>query len=124
VIDSVKLNIAKCAYDSIFLRLNIYSVDDGRMENILSRPIYLNLDRKSAKDSPVINLSVYDLQVNNDFFISVELVKQLGERGLSFYASMDSELYPALYRETSQGEWKYIFHKTKTAGISILTYAH
>jgi len=123
-IDSIQLNISKCNYDSLFLRLNVYKVNGNRMDNILTEPIYLNLTKKEAKRGPVIDLSKYAIFVDDDFLISVELVKYLGEKGFYFYARSPSEQYPVLYRGASQGDWKYVYRNLKTAGISILAYIH
>ena len=123
-LDSIQLNFVKCNYEKIFLRLNVYRVIDRKEENVLHEPIYISLSKSEILARPIIDLSMYNILINSDFIVSVEIVKDLGEKGLYFYASMQSETYPALFRETSQSSWRFLTHKSKPAGISILAFVH
>lgn len=121
-VDSVQLYFAKCSYDSIFLRLNIYKVEKGLMINILKVPIYLNFSKRIALRNPIIDLTKYSIVMDGDFFISVEYVRDLGGRNVWFYATMNSDNNPAMYRETSQAKWKFIYHNSTKSGICILAF--
>jgi hypothetical protein len=123
-IDSVQLNFATCNYDSIFLRLNVYNIDGERIENILPKNVFVNLTKKEALANPIIDLSSYDLLVGEKYLVSIEMVKDLGELGLKFYAVLKVDKFPALYRGTSQDKWQRVYHKSKPVGISIITYSH
>jgi hypothetical protein len=123
-LDSVQLNFVTCNYDSIFLRLNVYTIDDKRVENILPQNVYINLTKRQALAKPIINLSSYDLLVGNKYLVSIEIVKDLGELGLKFYAILNVDKFPTLYRGTSQDKWDMVYHKSKPVGISIITYSH
>jgi CarboxypepD_reg-like domain len=123
-LDSVQLNFVNCHYDSIFLRLNVYSIDGERVENILPQNVFINLTKKKALENPMINLTPYNLLVGNKYLVSIEIVKDLGELGLKFYAALKADRFPTLYRGTSQDKWETVYHKSKPVGISIMTYSH
>lgn len=114
-IQKVNINIAFCTYDSIFLRLNIYKVEkDDNFENILLEPIYISLPKSALNNTISIDLSSQYLYVEDDFIVSLEYVRELGEGELMFSASMISQA--TYFRETSQGKWNKI---PAPIGISI-----
>jgi hypothetical protein len=114
-IQKVNINISFCTYDSIFLRLNIYKVEkDDNFENILLEPIYISLPKSALNNTISIDLSSQYLYVEDDFIVSLEYVRELGEGELMFSASMISQA--TYFRETSQGKWNKI---PAPIGISI-----
>lgn len=123
-LDSVQLNFVTCNYDSIFLRLNVYSIDGERVENILPQNVFINLTKNKALANPMINLTPYNLLVGNKYLVSIEIVKDLGELGLKFYATLKVDRFLTLYRGTSQDKWETVYYKSKPVGISIMTYSH
>lgn len=123
-IDSVRLNFVKCNYDRIYLRLNVYKVTGDKIDNILKKPIYISLNRNEALKNPTFSMTEYGVVVDSDFLVSVELVKDLGEKGLYFYAKINDDTSPGIYRETSQSNWIYMKSKGKPVGISILAFVH
>ncbi len=123
-LDSVQLNFVTCNYDSIFLRLNVYSVDGERIENILPQNTFINLTKKEALKNPIINLTSHTLLVGKSYLVSIEIVKNLGELGLKFYATLKVDRFPTLCRGTSQDKWEKVYHKSQPVGISIITYLH
>jgi hypothetical protein len=112
IIEKVNINIALCTYDTILYRLNIYKVV-GRMnfENILQKPIYIKLSKDQINEKVIIDLESYNLEVNGDFLITIEHIKDLGPGELMFCGSLLDKTY---YRLTSQGNWYTI-----PMGISI-----
>jgi len=112
IIERVIINVARCCYDTLFYRVNIYRRDGKRMfENILEEPIYIELPKDMVAEEVVIDLERYNLVVQGDFLVSLEHVKDLGPGVLYFCASMGSRSY---YRKTSQGKWE-----SAPVGISI-----
>lgn len=109
-IDSFNFFITSCKYDTLFFRLNIYSLkDDMPYENLLSENIYFSTDIKKGKVS--IDLTKYNIVVNQDIIIAIEYVKELGEGGLNFSGSLiGNKIY---HRQTSFSEWK----KTSTVSL-------
>lgn len=112
-IEEVHVYIARCAYDSIFFRLNVYEMDGKDVgSNILTEPIYIDLSREEVEDKIVIDLKKYNIRVEDDFLVSLEQVSDLGEGGLFFASKI---FKPTYYRYTSQAPWS----KVGLAGISI-----
>lgn len=120
LLESIKLNFAKCEYEKVFLRLNIYQVTDVNYETpLLKKPVYLELDQEAMLRQPVVDVSDHHIVIDSDFIVSIEIVKDLGEKGLYFYASIGAKVIPTVYRVTSQSHWGYVTKKTKAVGISI-----
>lgn len=109
-IDSFNFFITSCKYDSLFFRLNIYSIkDDMPYENLLSENIYFSTNIKKGKVN--IDLTKYHIMVNEDVIITIEYVKELGKGGLNFSGGLfGNKLY---HRQTSFSEWK------KTGTVSL-----
>ena len=106
VVDKVFVNILKCTYDTAFYRLNIYEYDKKAKlpgENLLPKAVYINFSKEEIKEKIEIDISHLNVIVQDDFVISLELVKDLGEGEVAFSANfMKSK---GLARETSQGAW-------------------
>ncbi|MCC9166135.1 carboxypeptidase-like regulatory domain-containing protein [Pontibacter harenae] len=98
-------------YDTLFFRLNIYTLTDGLPdENIQHEPIYLKFTGKKGKAS--VDLKPYNLMVNEDFVVSLEYVKEL--RKIDMTRKEQSGLYfgakkvfggTVYTRSSSQGKW-------------------
>ncbi len=100
------LNIGICKYDSIFFRVNVYSITkDKEYVNILKEPIYLSASQKETETTIEMDISTYNIYVQSDFLLTIEYVKNLGDDGLFFCGSMTKSCY---YRETSHGAWKKV----------------
>ena len=114
--------VAHNSYDTLFFRVNIYDAPNGKpTHNLLSQNVFVEkVGFKSGWIS--IDLSPYTIEVQNDFVVSLEWVKDLdtnvpkdistreaqrkmrrGE-GLSF--SVTPFGAPLLYRKASQGNWE------------------
>ena len=92
--------------DSLMIRLNIYEVKDGKPgESLLNENIFIsNKDITGRLLS--IDLSKYNIYVEDDFFIGFECVDYFGKNELGFCASF---IGPRLHeKETSQGDWNKI----------------
>jgi hypothetical protein len=106
-IKRVDVNIARCDYDTIFYRLNIYEVrGKNEFENILREPIYVNVLKKDIKKNTLqIDLASRNIVVDGNFLVTLEHIKDVGEgNSLSvlFPVSLKQKTY---YRKTSQGDW-------------------
>ncbi|WP_439880681.1 carboxypeptidase-like regulatory domain-containing protein [Pontibacter sp. MBLB2868] len=98
-------------YDTLFFRLNIYTLDNGLpKDNILHAPVYLKFTGKKGKAS--INLQPYNIMVNEDFVVSLEYVKRL--RKVDLTRKEQSGLYfgakkafggTVFTRSASQADW-------------------
>jgi len=104
ILKQVNINISTCSYDSIFYRLNVYSAQDNMtFKNILEEPIYLKMSKDTLGNPLKINLEPYNIIVNGDFMVSLELAKDLGEGELYLYTGTGKLTY---FRTTRQGSWQ------------------
>jgi hypothetical protein len=124
MLDSIQLNFAKCNYENVYLRMNVYKIKELKDEAVLQKPIYISLNKNQALNKPIVDLSNQNIIIKGDFIVSIEIVKDLGEKGLYFYADLNTQTSPSVYRVTSQGNWIYATHKHKPVGISILAFVH
>ena len=117
-IKSVKVTISSCEYDTIFYRLNIYEVKEKRnFENILTEPIYVIASKEDVLNGSLqVDLMEQNIVVNGNFLVTLEHIRDLGNGGIWFPASLKQKTY---YRKTSQGKWK-----TVPIGISISVIAN
>jgi len=92
-------------YDSLKFRLNFYDLKDGLPnKRITNQNIIITSKIKEGKLT--VDLSKYDIIVEDDFFVSLEWIENLGEKGL--YFSMGLLGSPVISRYTSQGDWKKV----------------
>ena len=104
-VEKVYLNIISCTYDTIFYRMNIYEYDKKTrkpIKNVLQQPIYLNYTKEEIAETIEVDLSHLNIYVEDDFVVTLELVKDLGEGDIYFSANFKSK---GLYRTTSQSSW-------------------
>jgi hypothetical protein len=124
-IDSVRLNFARCTYDSVFIRLNLYQIEEsGIKTNLMPKPFYVKFTRKEAKNGITMPLHQIPLMVREKFIVSIELVRTLGDKNLDLFADLNSDRYPTVYRLASQGDWKFLLHKAHHVGVSIIVFGH
>jgi len=98
-------SISENLSDSIMLRLNIYNVKNGLPDkNILQQNIFIKIHKD--EDHISVDLTPYHIMVDDNFFISVEWVKDSSGHGLKFSASFLSSAI--ISRETSQAKWEKI----------------
>ena len=105
VIENVSFNIAYNKYGNLLFRLNIYDMKDGKPnQSILKENIFVKTDIKNG--TVTVDLTTYQLIVNDDFFVSLEWIENLGENGLYFPVGLLNS--PSFSKKTSQGLWKKV----------------
>lgn len=89
-------------YNEMKFRINFYDLKNGLPNNTI---LHENIIAKSTlkKGKLTIDLSEYNIVVNGDFFVSIELIESLGEGGLHFLADYSGS--PVITRSASQGKW-------------------
>lgn len=104
------------SYDSVFYRLNVYEME-GRepVRSALNEPIYIQLTKTDLRTEISVDLTPYNIMVHDDFVITLEYVRELGEGRLSFGAGMANGW--TYYRRTSQGRW---YRSPIGIGMSVL----
>ena len=101
-VQSFWVSIAENTLESVMLRLNLYSVHEGfPHENMLTTPILIEVPNTPQVVS--VDLTPYEIYVEDSFFISLEWIEDIGIEGLWFSAGM---LGKSLFaRATSQDRW-------------------
>lgn len=109
-IDKFHASIVENKYGLLKFRLNFYSVKDKMPhENILTENIIVETQIKEGVLT--VDLSEYNIVVEDDFMVSLEWIENLGQDGLFFSMSFFGS--PVISRQTSQAYWK----KQKPVGI-------
>lgn len=112
IIQKVNINIARCTFDSLLYRVNVYSIKGKKqITSILKKAIYVNFDKSEITDQISFNLEEENIIVSGDFLVSLEHIKDLGEGEIAFSTDKKKKTY---VRKTSQGKWKIV-----DTGISI-----
>ena len=101
---NLNLNVAICTYDSVTYRLNIYqSVNQTEFKNILTKPIYISFSKDKINKVITFDLWKYEIIVEGDVLITVELYKDLGEGRLLFQTTFFTGF--TYHKKTSEGNW-------------------
>jgi hypothetical protein len=107
LLQEIILHVATCSHDTVFLRLNIHrSKHKKPYENLLKAPIYVQFTKEEAKEPIRIDMSPYNVKVQDDFLVSFEVVRELGPGALFLTAGLFKD--KAFYRATSQAEWRIL----------------
>lgn len=102
-IDTLCFNINNCKYDSIFFRVNIYTMKANKPDSsLLVKPLYVL--SKGEFYTLKVNVIPLNLEVNDDFFVSLEWLKDLGKGGLDFPAGFTNT--HSFFRDASHGIWE------------------
>lgn len=104
-LQSFRFEAGKFTFNKFPLRLNVYSLKNGKPdENILREPILLEITRAGEH---IIDLRKYKIIVNGDFLISLEYYRMAdGKEGkLVFCAVEQEDNGNGYFRLTSQGNW-------------------
>ncbi len=101
---NLKFNIIENYSDSLKIRVNVYDYERGIPgKNILAQNIFHTITKKKGKE--VIDLEPYDIKVDNDVVVSIELVEVYGS---AIYFALSASAYggQSFTRELSQDSWK------------------
>lgn len=104
LLETLCLDIQTCKYDTLFYRVNVYKqTEKGSFENVLNKPIYINLTRKQIRKRTEIDIKPYNITMDADFLVTIEHIRNLGKNGLYFRCRFPGRTW---VRKTSQGSWK------------------
>jgi hypothetical protein len=88
--------------DSLKFRVNLYEVVDGiPNKSISKKPIYFY--GKTIDGSIIMDISEMKIYVENDFFVSIELIENIGRKGLFFKSAFLRS--PSFYRGGTDENW-------------------
>jgi hypothetical protein len=103
LLETLYLDIATCKYDTVFYRINVYKkTGEAEFENILTKPIFINLTRNHLSRRTSIDLKPYNITIDEDFLVTIEHIRNLGHNGLFFRCRFPGKTWG---RKTSQGSW-------------------
>ena len=102
-LETFRFNISYNMGDTARFRVNIYDVKTGLPnKNILTDNVILSINGNTGKIE--IDLSKYNVVVNDDFFIALEWIEGKNNSGIVFSAGFANK--GTYYRKASQGRWK------------------
>jgi hypothetical protein len=108
------LSIAENNIQDVILRFNVYNEVDGFPgDNLLAEAVYISLPNGS--ETIIVDLSPYDIYVEDNFFISIEWIEDLGIENLWFSAGVFGKSVYA--RSTSQSKW--VRQKALSIGMGV-----
>lgn len=110
LLGEIRFHIVKTTLDSLVLRVNVYDVVNGMpCNNLLKEPIIIRPTNVAGDVS--IDLSEYNIVLEDDFVICLENFKKLGNNisGIKISAGMFNDL--SYQRLGSQGKWNKIRFK-------------
>ena len=101
--------------DSLFFRINIYQFDDGKIgENLLKENILIM--QKQEKGTITIDLSNYNLVLENDVLLALEWIKDdngKGNVGLTFDTKKGKKLKGIYLKHTSMSDYYRLQYNRK-----------
>ncbi|MDI1254789.1 MAG: carboxypeptidase-like regulatory domain-containing protein [Flavobacterium sp.] len=101
-IEAFHAMVAYNNYKDLKFRINFYDLKDGKPNNtILTENIIATSNIKNGELT--IDLSGYNIVAESDFFMSIELIENLGEGGLHFLVDEDGPRI--MSRAASHGKW-------------------
>ena len=101
------INIANNSIEKPIFRFNVYSKDEKGLpkENILSQSVIIEF--KETTGLIELDFTPYNIYVDDDVFISLEWIKDLGDvKGLFFSTKLVGS--PTYFRQASQDKWAKI----------------
>ncbi len=98
-------SLAHPTTDSVKLRLNFYSVKNGKPDTILQHQNIFVMVKK-GEEKITVDLEPYHIYVEDKFFVSLEAIENSNGQGIMFSASVLSG--NIISRETSQANWEKI----------------
>jgi hypothetical protein len=104
----VIIPIIKSPFDSIQLRLNIYAFEDNLpTKKILNRNLIFVAKKTNKPYKIIIDVSNYDIVTTDDFFVSIEWIKDLGNNKLiQFPMLLKGE--KSFFKPSSFSNWEKI----------------
>ncbi|HEY5748032.1 MAG TPA: alpha/beta fold hydrolase [Chryseolinea sp.] len=102
-LENFSFNISYNTADTATFRVNIYDIRNGLpYKNILTRDIIARINNRTGRID--INLSDYNITVNDDFFIGLQWLEGRHSSGVTFSAGFVNK--GTYYRKASQARWK------------------
>src|SRR6056300_60990 len=105
ILKKFNVSLVENDYGPIRFRLNFYSLKDGLPEQtLLNENIIVETDIQSGIVSK--DLTPYEIVIDQDFFVAIEWIEDLGPGKLFFSGGFFGS--PLIAREVSQGSWSKV----------------
>ena len=105
ILKKFNVSLVENDYGPIKFRLNFYDLVNGLPnENILNENIIVETDIESG--IVTVDLTPYEIVIDEDFFIAIEWIEDLGPGKLFFSGGFFGA--PLIAREVSQGTWSVL----------------
>ena len=118
LLEQIRFHIIKTTLDSLVLRVNIYDVVNGLpCNNLLKEPIIIRA--RNVVGDVNVDLSDYNIVIDDDFVICLENFKELGNSKSEIYISAGVFNNPSYSRLGSQGKWYKVRFKKVNVGIGL-----
>ena len=105
ILKKFNVSLVENDYGPIRFRLNFYDLKDGLPnETLLNENIIVETDIQSGIVSK--DLTPYEIVIDQDFFVSIEWIEDLGPGKLFFSGGFFGS--PLISREVSQGTWSKV----------------
>ena len=114
ILKKFSISLVENDYGSIRFRLNFYSVENGLpISTLLKENIIIETDVSSGIVSK--DLTPFQIVIDEDFFVAVEWIEDLGPGNLFFSGGFFGA--PLIAREVSQGTWSKV--GTASVGMNV-----
>ena len=88
-LETVSFHVAACSYDSLFLRVQVYSVaQDFPAAPLLPQAVAVRLARADLANRVVLDLRLYHVWLPGDAIVALEVLRAQGPGTLAFSAGM------------------------------------
>ncbi|TDN36021.1 hypothetical protein E4631_04000 [Hymenobacter sp. UV11] len=87
-LEAVSFHVAACSYDSLFLRVQVYEIDQEFPAALLLRPVAVRLARADLANRVVLDLRPYHVWLSGDAVVALEILRAQGPGTLAFSAAM------------------------------------
>ena len=104
-ITKLHANVTSNTSEKLKFRLNLYDIEKGLPnEKLINQNIIFSIDTKEGGFT--LDLSEYDIVVEDDFFLTVELIENEGNKESEVFFSAGLLGNATVTRLTSQAEWE------------------
>ena len=114
ILKKFNISIVQNDYYPLRFRLNFYAVENGMpSKTLLNQNILIETDLESGIVTK--DLSSYEIVIDQDFFVAIEWIEDLGAGNLFFSGGFFGS--PLIAREVSQGTWTKV--GTASVGMNV-----
>ena len=105
ILKNFTISIVENEYGPIRFRLNFYSVENGLPTSTLLKNNII-IETNIISGIVTKDLSFYQIVIDEDFFVAIEWIEDLGPGNLFFSGGFFGS--PLIAREVSQGSWSKV----------------